>query len=272
MQRSLLKGVAVSAHELLVRRSVTIPTPLGFRFVLSPGDPKSLKMASGFYEREDVALFRRLHLQDGWVLDIGANIGFFSLLFAKTWPDCKVCAIEPNAYAVGRLKENLSVNAGLSRRIQLEQCALGASADWVDLVAYPGARGHAWGRIGIEPKPEMLKQRVFQRRLDDVVPKEHNVLLLKIDVEGYELDVLKGAMGIIERRQPIIVLECSLSFLIEKPGAYQELLSIARANGYRIMVADRGKRLVPYEWPFARVFNMWWLPQRHHTASLSAAD
>lgn len=226
-------------------------------------------MASGFYEQEDVALFRKLHLQDGWVLDIGANIGFFSLLFAKTWPDCKVCAIEPNAYAVDRLKENLSVNEGLSRRIQVEECALGARTELIDLVAYPGARGHAWGRIGIEPKPEMLKQRVLQRRLDDVIAGEHDVLLLKIDVEGYELDVLKGAIGIIERCQPIIVLECSLSFLIEKPGAYQEQLSIARANGYRIMVAG-GKRLVPYEWPFARVFNMWWLPPRYDTASFLA--
>ena len=257
MLKAAVKAAAVGLNRVLVRKPIAIPTPLGFRFTLAPDDPKSLKMASGFYEREDVALYRRLRLERGTIVDVGANVGFFTLLFAKLFPNCGIHAIEANPYSVERLRQNLAANPGLAERVTVHACAAGADESTVKLTAYPGALGHAWGRIGIATKEGMVEYEVPQKRLDELVqdPVEP-VRLLKIDVEGYELEVLRGANELIRRHKPIVVFEVSLSFLVEKPGVYQQELEFAKTHGYRLMV-PQGRKLVPYTWPFARVFNMW---------------
>ena len=86
MLTKILKKVATALTLIVVRSSVAVPTPLGFRFVLKPDDPKSLKMASGFYEREDVRVYKTLKLQPGLILDVGANIGSFSLVVRAYLP------------------------------------------------------------------------------------------------------------------------------------------------------------------------------------------
>jgi FkbM family methyltransferase len=228
MLKAAAKSLAVGLNRFLVRKPIAVPTPQGFRFTLLPDDPKSLKMASGFYEREDVALYRKLRFQPGVVVDVGANVGFFTLLFAKLFSQCDVHAIEPNPYSVERLRQNLAVNPRLRRRVTVHACAAGAEDSSVKLTAYPGAKGHAWVRIGIEAEPGMFDYQVPQKRLDDLFPDGKNpVRLMKIDVEGYELEVLKGATTLVERDKPIVVFEVSLSFLIEKPGVYQQELEFA---------------------------------------------
>lgn len=103
----------------------------------------------------------------------------------------------------------------------------------------------------------MTTCEVSLARLDDLV-RGTPVRLIKIDVEGYELEVLRGAERLLAAR-PIIVLEVSLSFLIERLGIYQEELAIASRFGYRPAVVRNGD-LVLYEWPAERVFNLWLYP------------
>ena len=263
----MARRVATTAARLLIRRPVAVPTPFGFRFTLVPEDPRSLKVASGLYERDDVALFRSLQLERGAVVDVGANVGFFTLLFASLYPQCTVHAIEPNPYCVQRLGQNRDANPKLADRIRIHGCAVGDQPASVSLTTYPGAQGHPWGRIGTTAKEGTVSYEVEQKRLDDLV--EGPVSLLKIDVEGYELSVLEGARRIIEQYRPRIVFEISLSFLIERPGVYQRELAFAAEHRYRPMVA-RGGRLVPYEWPFARVFNMWLTPDEAKAATAAA--
>jgi Methyltransferase FkbM domain len=85
------------------------------------------------------------------------------------------------------------------------------------------------------------------------------VRLIKIDVEGYDLPVLEGANAVVAEFRPIIVFEVPLSFLIEQPRVYQRQLEFATKNGYKPMVLGK-TGLVPYKWPYARVFNMWFIP------------
>jgi FkbM family methyltransferase len=256
----ILKKVATVLTPIVVRKPVAVPTPLGFRFVLKPDDPKSLKMASGFYEREDVRVYKTLKLQPGLILDVGANIGFFALLFAHTFPECQVHAFEPNPYSFGRLLENLKANPKLSKRISTFDNAMSNREHRVELTTVPGVAGHAWGRVGIPRRDGMITYDVEAKTIDRLYAgRGLPIRLLKIDVEGYELPVLEGASAVVAEFRPIIVFEVSLSFLIEQPGVYQRQLEFADKHGYKAMVLE-GAGLVPYKWPHTRVFNMWFLP------------
>jgi FkbM family methyltransferase len=261
MLNHILKRVATVLTPILVRKPLSVPTPLGFRLVLTPDDPKSVKMASGFYERDDVRLYKTLHLQRGLILDVGANVGFFSLLFARIFPQCQVHAFEPNPFAFDRLQKNLMANPKLKERIAPFDFALGAAEKRAVLTTLPGAAGHAWGRIGVSPGAGMVTYDVAETSLDRLYGSDSlPVRLIKIDVEGFELAVLEGASRLIAEFRPVIVFEVSLSFLIEQPGVYQRQLEFAGKHGYKAMVAGTSG-LVPYTWPYARVFNMWLIPQ-----------
>jgi len=260
----ILKKVATALTPIVVRKPVAIPTPLGFRFVLKPDDPKSLKMASGFYEREDVRIYKTLKFQRGLVLDVGANIGFFSLLFAHLYPECQIHAFEPNPYAFERLQENLKANPKLGYRISTFANAVSDREQHVELTTVPGAAGHAWGRVGIPRRDGMVTFDVAATTIDSLYAGSRvPIRLIKIDVEGYELPVLEGASAVVAEFRPIIVFEVSLSFLIEQPGVYQRQLAFAEKHGYQAMVLG-GAGLVPYKGPVTRVFNMWLMPNAAH--------
>jgi FkbM family methyltransferase len=227
---------------------------------LKPDDPKSLKMASGFYEREDVRIYKTLKLRPGLILDVGANIGFFSLLFAHIFPECQVHSFEPNPYSFGRLQENVKANPKLANRITTFDNAVSDHEQRVELTTVPGAEGHAWGRVGIPRRDGMVTYDVAARTIDNLYAASLlPVRLIKIDVEGYELPVLEGASAVVAEFRPIIVFEVSLSFLIEQPGVYQRQLEFATKHGYKPMVSGKSD-LVPYKWPYTRVFNMWFIP------------
>lgn len=260
MLTQIIKKAASILVPIVVHKEITVPTPLGFRFVLVPDDLKSAKMASGCYEREDVRLYKTLRLEPGLILDVGANIGFFSLLFARIFPACEIHSFEPNPYAFGRLQKNLQANPNLRERVAVFGYALGDSEKRAELTTLPGAAGHAWGRIGIPRRNGMVTYDVAETCIDRLYDANSTpVRLIKIDVEGYELPVLEGARSVIAKFHPIIVFEVSLSFLIEQPGVYQRELEFADEYGYKAMVPGPSG-LVPYTWPFARVFNLWLIP------------
>jgi len=123
-------------------------------------------------------------------LDIGANVGSYSVLAAgvcraRSW------AFEPDPLTAGHLRRNIAINA-LEDRVVVHECALGPSSgevkftiglDTVNKVADDGA---ANARV------------VQQRRLDDVVGAAEP-LMIKMDVEGYEEDVLRGAQAVLAK-------------------------------------------------------------------------
>jgi FkbM family methyltransferase len=257
--KQAIKRAACGGMRLLLRKPRVVPTLLGFKMLLDPEDFSGLRMATGTYERADVALYRKLSLLPGVVVDVGANIGFFSLLFAKTFPGVTVHAFEPNPFAADRLRGNIAANR-LEEIIAVHEVAVGSGPATVELSCYPGIRGHAWARVGVQASDGMRTLHVPQVALDEVFENSTiPVRLIKIDVEGYEAEVLAGMRRLVSHWKPVVVFEVSLSFLIEKPGAYQQELAFAREFGYQLMIAD-GQGLQPYTWPSARVFNLWLMP------------
>lgn len=171
--RKIAKRTVSRSLRFALPRPICVPTPLGFRFWVHPEDMISATMASGFHESSDVMVFRKLSLEPGTVVDVGANVGFFSLLFSRIYPSCSIQAVEPNPYSAMRLRANLDANGDAAKRITLHECAVGDFDGIAKLSCRPGPRGHAWGTVWEtvwdKSAEGLITQDVQLRRLEDFI-------------------------------------------------------------------------------------------------------
>ena len=134
-------------------------------------------------------------------VDVGANIGYTTSLFAmRCGVRGAVEAFEPHPRIVERLKRNIAeiARASGAAPVRLHACALGDREAVVQLLE-PEAFGYNEGtaRIGSEPSGAS-GFNVEMRRLDSSLGERH-VTLLKVDVEGFEPEVIAGAEGLLAR-------------------------------------------------------------------------
>lgn len=142
----------------------------------------------------------RLIEPGNFVLDVGANIGFItSLCSYKSGPKGKVWAFEPNPIVITRLTKNIRQNHypnailypfALSDSNKEGYLELPETFSYNQGVAYVKNGTHSTNAI-----------KVDLRRLDDMIDTSDIINVLKIDVEGHELTVLKGAEKLIENKQ-----------------------------------------------------------------------
>ncbi|SFV34232.1 FkbM family methyltransferase [Hyphomicrobium facile] len=153
-----------------------------------------------FYEIELLRALSKLLREDDLVLDVGANIGNHALFFAGV-VGCRVKCFEPNPEAVKLLRHNILAN-GLGGRIDVLPVAVGPEDRHFS--ADTSSTRNNLGAFRIRPAQEGAIRAVPLDKVDVGGP----VKLVKIDVEGMELDVLLGAREIIRRDRPVVCVEC----------------------------------------------------------------
>jgi len=160
---------------------------------------------SGVFEPETVKLFTSLIDQDAYILDVGANIGFTSILLGAH--SRKVIGFEPSPTTYGFLADNIS-RSGLNN-IEAENYALGEEKGECELVAFPQHRSGASISTRIEATKGHIAEKIQVRTLDTVMSELDipRIDFLKIDVEGFEKNVIEGGKGTIERFRPVVALE-----------------------------------------------------------------
>jgi len=182
-------------------------------------------MVDGRYELEELrALEREVfpHLPSRTTcLDIGSNIGNHALFFAEHFE--QVLAFEPHP----RLYPLLNYNAGLTDNIRTFPFGLSDSSTTVQASAAPGNIGAT--RIGSE-SGNSFDFKV--KRLDDLpeVQSLDRIDFVKIDVEGHEPQMLKGAEAILRRHRPVIAIEVLKAEVKQGTSASLDAL---RSFGYR---------------------------------------
>ncbi|MGB5823286.1 MAG: FkbM family methyltransferase [Proteocatella sp.] len=135
------------------------------------------------------------------IVDIGANIGNHTVYFAKICKAKQVYSFEPQKNIFDILQKNLEIN-NISNKVKLYNMGVGkehfyASIDVLDTNNY-----------GMSKINKMNKGSVEINSLDSLLLKEvDSVDMIKIDVEGMELDVLNGAKEILKKYKPIIYIE-----------------------------------------------------------------
>lgn len=199
-------------------------------------------LSGGRYEEENLdVLFSFVH--DTTVfLDIGANVGVHTLRVARRLgPRGKVHAIEPHPLLSGLLARNVYVN-GLRDRVTRHSFAA-SDRNAPGRLQYPV--GHLGGG-GLAPDdaaaPGFTYIDAELKRLDDAFGPEFSCDLVKIDVEGHELDVLQGMRGIIARSPAIVIL---FEKLVPEAGSEAGLETFFAAAGFDLWGVGPDSRLVP---------------------------
>ena len=142
------------------------------------------------------APLRQLLVPDGLFVDVGANIGLWTLTAAQALGEHgKVIAFEPNPATFIKLTENISLN-GFEHRVQTHQVALSDSRGSISFICRPD---HNNSRIAVPGEKDTIS--IPTAPLADFVG-EAKVAGMKIDVEGYELPVLQAARPVLEMSFP----------------------------------------------------------------------
>lgn len=170
-------------------------------------DTRDLGIAShllmdGFWEMWVTEAMLR-HVRPGMtVLDIGANLGYFTVLLADlTGPTGKVLSFEPNPAMNSLLRRSIEVN-GVLPWTRLHEIALGDSAGDVAINARLDHPGGAHIVRGSADRPDGVKVPV--RRLDSITDAL-DADFIKMDVEGYEQHVWRGMTAILARKRAMTI-------------------------------------------------------------------
>ncbi len=150
------------------------------------------------------------------IIDIGANIGSVSLPLAQNFNNSQIYSIEPTIYAFKKLKQNINLNLKLKKRIKT----------FNNFASYKNKKikfiHSSWKLINGDKKhgihKGILKKTSNKSISIDKLLKRNKkrVRLIKIDVDGYELEVLKSAEKTLEKNKPIIYFELA-------PYLYKEM-------------------------------------------------
>lgn len=188
-----------------------------------------------YYEPLTAALLRTLTGPRGLFLDVGANVGFHSLLLAAVRPGLDIVAFEPHPELHRLLRANVAAND--FARITVEPCAL---SDRGGVREFYLNRSHM--SASLEPNFDPAHAGVVEvpvTTLDAYLARRGEVpprFLVKVDVEGHEGAFLAGAEQTLRRHHPDIVSEAATPF----PAEAVELL---RRCGYRFrQITDEGLR------------------------------
>lgn len=228
-------------RQIVVRNGVTYDLDLsqGIDFAIYLGN---------IYERRTRATLRKLVAPGSLVLDIGANIGALTLPLAQyVGPAGKVLAFEPTDYAFRKLSRNLALNPELGNRVSARHCFLTES----DSKPVPPAIYSSWPlarEAGLHAKHlgrEMQTESAQARSVDSLVAElaDRPVQLVKLDVDGFECDVLRGATKLLSEARPVFVMELAPYVLEERGTSLEELLALFAPHGYRFLDQDTSKPL-----------------------------
>jgi FkbM family methyltransferase len=172
------------------------------------------------------------------VVDVGANFGFWSVLAARR--GCNVIAVEPIARTRALLERNLERN-GLTAQVEIVVQALSDAPGSLTIAVPDGESGQAgsYPDAGSSLEPETVPTTTLDALIGD-----RRIRFLKIDVEGHEWAVLRGASSLLSNgRVDHVLVEISSVVLTRAGRSVAELVGLLTAHGYefaRFVVANEG--------------------------------
>ena len=242
LQESLAERVVIERDRIVLDLSD------GTRWTWPPGDLRAAPVVvlnDGYYEPVELQMLTALMPQQGTALDVGANLGWYSVHLAREGGEgARVYAFEPIQATFDVLEANVRLN-GLVDRVIPRRIALGDSAGWADFYTPAVTGSVAASRRQLLPIEPQLVERCTVQTLDEFAGRESlaDIALIKCDVEGGELAFLRGATATLASQRPILMIELlrkwSAAFGYQPSTAVDLLASL----DYRCHIA-RGAELV----------------------------
>lgn len=233
------------------------------------GDISRCTFVDGRYEPNEMYEMSRAVGEGMCVVDAGANEGLFTIMAARLVGDAGIVhAFEPSPRERDRLMANISIN-GLSN-VKVHAQALGRAAGRSTLrVAAASHSGHnTMGRF-------MYATTVQEESIDvdvvtlDQAAKEQMLTrldLLKIDVEGSEGELLRGAGDVLGSLRPVVLAEAQDASLRQMGSSVAELLELLRSHDYEVQFFGPSGRPEPLVGDEPSSLNLLCVPTESRTA------
>jgi FkbM family methyltransferase len=242
-------------------RSPAVLTDRGGRTYVMPSYAEPIAQhifTFGAYEADTQAIILRFLPKSGALIDVGANIGALTIPIAKARPLASIVCVEADPDVQQFLLENLNRNH--CGHVRIVPCIAGPAED--QRVPFYPAPNDRFGMGSLGPQfgadPIMLTQSSLDGLLEKWGFSEIDVI--KIDVEGAELGVLRGAQRLLtSKRPPVIVFEFADWAEDRIPGQ--------RAGDSQAALFERGYRLFSLK-PGARIGAEHFIPLRSGTSML----
>jgi len=249
-------------HAVLqpMERFAMVRLDKGFRMNLDLADPEQIKVYfyGHYHERYEADLVQRLLGEDDVFWDVGANVGYFTLVAAMALKNRgQIIAFEPGRNAYARLTENLALNPW--RNIQTfpvavsdreGEAVLHLLGDIADSSAslYPAAQAQAG--------QEVCRTVALDHFLDSEGLRPPD--LVKLDAEGAELAVLKGAAGLINDSPPLWLMEMEEKNLRAAGASKAAVAQFLTGCGYRAAHLRKGRWYATADLAGVKGRNIFW--------------
>ncbi len=180
----------------------------------------------GSYEYDKRRVFEKTLTEGSVVLDIGAHVGFYTLLASVlVGPRGRVVAFEPVPSNVSYLKEHLRLNA--IRNVRVMEAAV---SDCCGVTSFEEAPSSSMGHISRQGTLQVKAVGLDELISAGEIPVPH---YMKIDVEGAEIQVLSGAKTTLVKDHPTLFLST------HGPARHRECCELLHALGYELQSIGR---------------------------------
>ncbi|WP_317897278.1 FkbM family methyltransferase [Aurantibacillus circumpalustris] len=187
--------------------------------------------------------------KDYTILDIGANVGLMTLQFSKLASEGRVISFEPTFYALERLKRNLALNPEMTKNVTVINSFVSEkSSDNPNIIAYSSWKVNGEREANDHPvhwgTPKST-EGVKSISLNDFVANQklEKIDFIKIDTDGHEYEVFKGADVAIGKFRPKIIFEIGLFLMEEKKINFEFYFNYFKALNYKLFDAKTNKEV-----------------------------
>jgi FkbM family methyltransferase len=191
---------------------------------------------SGVFEPSSTEIVKHLVKSGDVVLDVGANIGYYSVILSKlVGEEGKVYCFEPTDHYGKVLKMNLAENN--ARNVEIFKVGLSNQKSEVQIQIGPSsATLHSPGKV-----PLLFTETIQLISLDEWLEDRNltKIDFIKIDIDGHEPLFLQGAWNALDRYNPTILLEVSHPHYLDAGFTAWDFYDLLKGRGYRIYFEDK---------------------------------
>lgn len=213
---------------------------LGHRMLLDRRDSLDLSL-NGIYEPLETRIAETLVTPGGCVVDVGANIGYYTLLCARrAGPAGQIYAFEPEPENFSLLQQNVRRNG--YRNVQMENAAVSSATGSLKL--FVSEENHGDHRVYASENDSRRHVSIRAVRLDDYFADDLPLIdLLKMDIQGAEGHALGGMKTLLQCRPPRAILTEFWPLGLRRAGTEASgLLRLLESNGYQLAHLDERRR------------------------------
>jgi FkbM family methyltransferase len=208
----------------------------------SKGIIEELILKEGSYEGDLITFADHFIEENTIIIDVGANIGFESLYFARKYPNNLVYGYEPTAIPYECLRKSKAINN--LENLNIFKLGVGEKNDQVEIhAATKGTYNKGLASIdsNFDLDDTFEKETIDIITLDDHVKENLRVSLIKIDVQGYEIKVLEGAVNLIEKDKPVIIYEHFEGYYSDPLELRNKIENLFSSLGYELyLIRSKG--------------------------------